>query len=146
MALTGRTDQRSLGIARRLAQRHAGDADNGAVTEATLGIWREMTGHLAPMIGIRGINAIFGRSLHLTALAFPWLAAAGELEEGGGSLASFLASLKARDPAEAAEASLALLATFTDLLAAMIGASLTDRLLSSIWAPPASASTEETAS
>jgi hypothetical protein len=145
MAPAGRNDQRRLAIERRLALRRGGPG-TGAAAEVDLGVWREVAGILAPMIGAGGVEAIFKRSLQLTTPRFPWLGFAGEPEAGVAILASCLARLKLRDPKEAAEANLALLVSFTDLLVAMIGASLTDRLLGQIWALPISASPEETSS
>jgi hypothetical protein len=145
MAGTGKTDLRHEAIRTTLARRRGDEAGAGAIAEATLGVWREVTDCLAPMIGTRGVDALFSRSLQLTTPAFPWLGLAGEHEDSVGLLASFRSHLEDRDPKAAAEASVALLVTFTDLLATMIGASLTDRLLDPVWTPPAPASAQETA-
>ena len=125
MAPPGRNDQRRLAIERRLAPRQGGDSGTGAVTDVSLRVWREVADTLAPMIGVGGVEAIFKRSLQLTT-------------------PSCQARLKVRSPAEAAEANVILLVSFTDLLVTMIGASLTDRLLGQIWALPISAPSEET--
>lgn len=117
----------------------------GSTTAATLGIWQEVAERLAPMIGRRGVDALIGRSLHLISPAFPWLSRAGASSSAPGPLANFLARLEAGEPAEATEASLALLLTFTDLLATLIGASLAGRLLDPIWTLPAPSSSEEPA-
>jgi len=146
MAPAGRTEQRRAAIQRTLAQRHGRNPGTAAITEATLGLWCEAAGILIPMVGGRGVDALFTRSLQLASPAFPWLAAAVEPGDGAGPQADFLARLKGRDPDEAIEASLALMVTFTELLATMIGASLTDRLLNPVWGSASAESAEETAS
>ena len=105
-----------------------------------------MADRLAPVIGARGVDALFSRSLHVTSKTFPWLAMAGN----DGNSAALLASLKVRlagqETAAAAEASDALLVNFTELLATLIGESLTERLLAPVWLPPSPESEQETAS
>ncbi len=132
-------------IRRTLAQ-GAGEApDASAIAEATLNTWRQVADRLAPVIGARGVDALFSRSLHVTSKTFPWLAMA----ENNGNSAALLTSLKVRlagqETAAAAEASVALLVNFTELLATLIGASLTERLLASVWLPPSPESERETA-
>jgi hypothetical protein len=138
MPPTGNIERRRSAIRAKLEQ-HPGSA-----ADAALGVWRELAGCLEPMIGPRGVEALFGRSLQLTATAYSWLV--GAPEPGADPLMGLAAALEAHDPVEAAAASLALLVTFTDLLAGMIGASLTDRLLDPVWAAPAPASAQETPS
>ncbi len=131
---------------RRTLARSVGDSpDASAIAEATLDAWRQVADRLAPVIGARGVDALFSRSLHVTSKTFPWLAMA----ENNGNSAALLTSLKARlagqETAAAAEASVALLVNFTELLATLIGASLTERLLASVWLPPSPESERETA-
>jgi hypothetical protein len=146
MPLQGKPNPRHAAIRSALEQRRGHDAGTSAIAEAAMALSREVTDRLTPMIGSRGVDAIISRSLQLTTPAFPWLGLAGEHLDGVGSLASFKARLEVRDPMAATEASVALLVAFTDMLVTMIGASLTDRLLDPIWAPPAPASAKENAS
>jgi hypothetical protein len=123
----------------------AGDApDASAVAEATTNAWRQVTVLLTPVIGARGVDVIFRRSLYLTSKSFPWLAFG---EEHGGS-AVLLVNLKARmsnrDAEIAIEASCALVATFIELLTTLIGESLTERLVRPVWAFPSPPSEPET--
>lgn len=131
---------------RRTLARSAGDSpDASAIAEATLNTWRQVADRLAPVIGARGVDALFSRSLHVTSKTFPWLAMSGN----DGSSAALLTSLKLRlasqETAAAAEASDALLVNFTELLATLIGASLTERLLAPVWLPPPPESEQESA-
>jgi hypothetical protein len=139
---TVKNSMRREAIRRILAQRAGGAADASAIAEATLSTWRQMTAQLEPLIGVRGADALFSRSLHLTSKAFPSLAIGGNREGGAALLASLKARLEACEAAVATEASLTLLVTFSDLLATLIGEPLTERLLGTVW--PISASEQET--
>jgi hypothetical protein len=111
-------------------------SDADCVVEITIDTWRQLAGHLTPVIGARGVDVLFKRSLHVTSRDYPWLARAGEGGDVAAQSAVLRARFEARDPATAVAASYALLVTFTELLAGMIGGSLTDRLLDPVWAPP----------
>jgi hypothetical protein len=133
---------------RRTLQQHAGrKADAKAVAAATLGIWTQMVTRLAPVIGVRGVDVIFRRALHLTQNDFAWLALAGGAEKGDADL---LATIKERlescEPEVATEASYTLLVTFTELLTALIGESLVGRLFDPVWGPSSPASEQESSS
>ncbi len=116
-----------------LAERTGGARDASAVAEATLDTWYQVATRLEPVIGARGVDVLFRRSLHLTCNALPWL----EIVEDHGDSSALLASLKARlasrEPDAAAEAGYTLLVTFIELLATLIGESLTQRLLGPVW-------------
>jgi hypothetical protein len=103
---------------------HAAQAASIAVTT-----WSAMDAALSPIIGQRGFAALYKRSLQLTRVEFPCLAA---VQDGVLQLAEFsvLHAVLAQQPsATAAAASAALLESFHDLLTTLIGQSLTDRLL-----------------
>ena len=130
-------------IRRTLAQ-GAGEAlDANVIAEATLSAWRQVVARLAPVIGAHGVDVLFSRSLHVTSKTFPWLV----MVQNGGNSAAQLVSLKAcladRESTAAAEASYALLVNFTELLATLIGTSLTERLLTPVWLPPSPKSEQE---
>jgi hypothetical protein len=88
---------------------------------------------LAPVIGHGGVVALYERSRHLSSRTYPWLAPPTEGFRSGMDLED-LKSLVARqdDDAAAAGAGL-LLKSFHDLLAGLVGESLTIQLLG---APP----------
>lgn len=136
---TVNTDTRYRAIERTLAQ-CAGDApDARAVAAASVGIWQQVAAQLAPVIGWRGVHVVFSRAVHVMRKDFPTLLITADREPGAAQFASLRAWLEARTADSAAKASYALLTTFTDLLANLIGESLTDRLLNPVWAsPPAS--------
>ncbi len=126
-------DRRREAIRRTLAQRAAGAPDAGVAAAATLGTWQQMAERIEPVIGARGVDVLFGRSLQLTSKAFPWLAIGGVPGNSASSLASLRACLETREIAVATDTGVALLVTFTELLATLIGDSLTERLLGAVW-------------
>jgi hypothetical protein len=124
---------------------HTRDAPDAiVVAEATTDAWRRVTALLTPIIGARGIDVIFRRSLYLASKSFPWLAFG---EEHGGSavlLVNLKARLAGRDTESAIEASCTLGVTFIELLTTLIGESLTERLVRPVWAFPSPPSEQET--
>ena len=109
-------------------------ADAQAVADAAFFTWERMTLQLAPVIGEEGVRALYARSLHLTRLKFPWLAHADKSMRTDSPFIDLRVSLASRDPADGADAGAALFVTFTGLLIALIGVSLTSRLLAPVWA------------
>jgi hypothetical protein len=101
---------------------------------------------LAPVIGARGFEVLFGRAVHMTSTTFPWLSVDGNRSGSASQLSSLAECLARRDSATAAEASYALFLTFTELLTTLIGESLTTRLLAPVWASPSLSSAQESAS
>jgi hypothetical protein len=116
-----------------------------ATAEATAAVWRLMATQLAPVIGARGLDALYGSALHQTSVEFPWLAVAVDRGGSASPLPSLMVCLTGQLASTAAEASYALLLSFTELLAALIGESLTTRLLAPVWAPPSFFSGQESA-
>jgi len=124
--------------------RRAGDApDAGAIAEAALDTWGRVSDRLEPVIGKRGVNALFNRALHVTGKTYPWLMTASVEENGAAQLAGLRLRLAGREPVEAEEASYVLLMTFSVLLANLIGESLAWRLLEPVWSPPSDSSEVE---
>lgn len=138
------SELRREAIRRTLAHYAGKNPDANAVATATLSIWQEVVSRLAPVIGVRGVDVLFIRALHLTHREFPWLAiAGGESKESAALLASLKLRLAELEPAVAAEASYTLLVTFTELLTPLIGESLVARLFDPVWVPSSAASEQE---
>ena len=129
-----------------LKQRTGSVPNASATSEATATTWRLVETQLVPVIGARGLEVLFRRALHQTTAAFPWLAASVDRRGSAGVLPSLTACLAAEHAATAAEAAYVLLLTFAELLATLIGESLTERLLAPVWARPSLPSEQETAS
>ena len=109
-------------------------AEVAEVAEVIVSVWRESEGALCPIIGRGGVDALYRRSLLLTARSHPWLVEA----KGPGSAITDLDLLKVvlvrQGSADATAGGSELLRTFREVLASVIGGSLTDRLLRSTWA------------
>ena len=118
-----------------LASRLGTDAGIGEVVDANLAIWREIEVALSPIIGHRGVGALFHRSLKLVSGTHPWLAAGRGSALDAIDPAALKAALLLQPPHEAAEGGAALLESFHGLLSSLVGAALTNRLLHSVWTP-----------
>ncbi len=110
-------------------------ADAAQIGDGIVATWLNIEVALKPIIGQRGVVALFNRSLHLTARTHTWLT----VDHGSNPTAMNLAALKpliAEQPrAAAAAATGLLLKTFLELLTSLIGPSLTERLLRTVLSP-----------
>jgi hypothetical protein len=101
--------------------------------------WKEIDAGLAPIIGPRGVAALYKRSLYLTGGAHPWLAGLHEGTPTTMDLAALKSVIAQQSSADAAVGGNALLQTFHQLLASLVGPSLTERLLRPVWADSSTA-------
>ena len=118
-----------------LASRLGADAGVEQIVDAIMAVWRELEDALSPIIGQRGVAALFNRSLKLASATHPWLTAGP-----GGALdavdpAALRNALLQQPAAAAAAGGAALFQSFHDLLSSLVGAPLTHRLLRSVWPP-----------
>jgi len=126
----------SNGIAAFLARKVGAGADSGELAETIAATCRGIDDALAPIIGRRGVAALYKRSVHLSSRTYSWLAAGTEEGVATSMDVASLTSLLARQTsADAAAAGTLLLQTFHTLLTTLVGPSLTERLLRSVWAP-----------
>ena len=113
------------------------DESSAAQIAAACGaLWLELDAALSPIIGPRGVAALIQRSLHLASAVHPWLSArrpGGPETLDSAALVSLLAQRSSDDAAAAADT---FLQAFHGLLTSLIGGSLTERLLRSVWGPP----------
>jgi hypothetical protein len=124
-------------LAAPLAHRLQAGADATQVAGVSCAVWHEIDTALRPIIGALGVVALFNRSVHLTAASHPWLAGGALRDPAAAFDTSALEALLAqRSAAEALACGSALLHTLHGLLAVLIGASLTERLLRPVWGPP----------
>jgi hypothetical protein len=113
----------------------ADDSNPQGVADGAVAVWTAIDGALSPVIGARGNGALYKRSLHLARAQHPWLAAAYEGAVQPGDYSALRAALAQQTAADATRAQEALLRIFNDLLADLIGRSLTGRLLQAAWSP-----------
>ncbi|MEY4562156.1 MAG: hypothetical protein RLZZ618_1433 [Pseudomonadota bacterium] len=116
-----------------LARRVGEGASPSQIAAALVAIWREIDTALTPILGQRGVAALFGRSLHLAAVSHGWFADARSTLPITMDFDALLAATARQTPAEAMAGGAQLLQTFHGLLATLVGGSLTDRLLRSAW-------------
>lgn len=129
-------------IAASLAYRTGTKATAGQIADATVVAWQAIDAALVPIVGARGVAALYKRSLHLNRQAYPFLDPAFEGVQTSIDPALLQAALARQSADEAAATGAAVLHTFYELLATLVGPSLTERLLRSVWAdflsgPPA---------
>jgi hypothetical protein len=95
--------------------------------------WRDVHAALSPIIGPGGVMALFKRSVSITRSTYPWLASLQEEIEGSNDFAALRATLSTQASVEAAAGNSAVLHKFIEILTSLIGESLAERLLSSVW-------------
>lgn len=126
-----------------LSRRIPPDADREQIADAIVVIWLEINQALHPIIGHRGVAALYNRSLKVAAREFPWL---GEGHQGvlaAVDASALKASLLRQPPEVAVGGGIVLFITFHELLASLVGASLTDQLLSAVWTQPSGTPPEQ---
>lgn len=109
-------------------------ANSARLADAAVLQWEAIDSALAPIIGGSGVAALYHRSLYLNAKTHPWLAHERSTHAFSIDLAALRGLLADREAAEAAAGSSALIHTFTELLASLVGDSLAERLLGPVWA------------
>lgn len=103
-----------------------------AHADGSILLWQSLAAELRVIIGDRGFESLYARSLYRAGAAYPWLephppqAAAVAFKQLG-------LRLQGRAPAEAEAASAALLNIFTDTLILLIGDLLTNTILRTAW-------------
>lgn len=120
-----------------------GAPDPSAVSRELLQPWRRIAQHLCPLIGESGFCALFGRAVHVIGPDHAWLAPQQPCRAPEQLFTSLEERMVLVDAERAAAANEALLQTFTQLLAALIGERLTQRLLESATATTGTASGQQ---
>ena len=111
--------------------RRACDADDPAsIADALVAIWHDIATELTPIIGARGVAALFGRTVYLISREHRWI---GETPQAQPSEIMDLQSLHHNARRQSRDVglrgSVALFDQFQELLISMIGAALSERLL-----------------
>ena len=118
------------------ARRSAAHPDVQKMADIVISIWKDIDNALAPIIGQRGVTALFKRSLHLARAEYPMLLPIHELVIIPGEFIAIRTLLSPLTAEEAIEVHNDLLNIFYGLLTSFIGASLTQRLLHSVFDTP----------
>jgi len=117
-----------------LAYRVGEDADVAQIAKTVGALWAEIEEALSPIIGRRGVVALYRRSLHLSRAVYSWMPGPPEGIDVAIDTRLLMSALVLQNRAEALRAGSALFQTFHDLLASLVGPSLTERLLRPVWA------------
>jgi hypothetical protein len=123
-----------------LGSRVTSDADVAELAGAVLALWQEIDQALSPILGHRGVAALYYRSLKLASVTHPWLADGHPGAFDAIDRSALKSALMQQPVAQAAAGGCALFETFRELLASLVGASLTERLLRSVWTASSGAS------
>ena len=126
----------SLKLAITLKQLAAQGGDIAQITDAIVSTWQTIDTALAPVIGTKGVAALYGRSLYLTVPGHPWLAALYTKDDTPMDLVHLRTVLAQQGSSAAAAAGGAHLQSLHELLASLIGPSLTGQLLRAAWDNP----------
>lgn len=104
--------------------------DSRPIAAAAVLQWQTVQSRLAPIIGESGFRVLFARSLHRARGQHPWLAR--ESAPSDVPFSMLRASIEAQPPDLASLGSRALMDHFNELLVALIGKDLVNRLLGPI--------------
>ena len=88
---------------------------------------------LAPLVSAAGFNALLARAAKLAVREFPFLAAIDAITTPNCSFDGLRQAAEGRDPAEVADALVAILANFLWLLVIFIGENLGLRKVHEVW-------------
>ena len=121
-------------IAASLAHRAGAAATASQIADATFAAWQGIDSALTPIIGQRGVAALYKRSLHLNLRARPCLAAAIDGAQALLDLGPLKSTMAQQSADDAAAIGGDILQTFYELLTTLVGPSLTARLLRPVWA------------
>jgi hypothetical protein len=124
--------QQSRKLATTFVQLADRGADSTHLSEVIVSSWKTIEAALTPIIGRKGVAALYGRSLYLAGAHHPWLQEL-QVAEGDMDLARLATVLARQGSAAAAAAGGAHLQTLYELLGSLIGPSLTGQLLAPAW-------------
>jgi hypothetical protein len=109
-------------------------SDPMAIAGELVRLLQDIAAVLTPILGSRGVAALYQRTLHVTRASHAWVAGPQEVAQPIVDLVALQAAFARQDRKEAATAASALLHAFHDLLASLIGEPLCERLLDPVWA------------
>ena len=116
-----------------LQNRVSDGADVAQVADMVVTAWQRTAFILKPIIGERGMSALYQRSLYVSGREYEWLRPCYQGIQGAMDLTSLKAALALQQCDVAVQGGAALFTAFYDLLASLVGEALTTRLLYALW-------------
>lgn len=120
-------------IVASLAHRVGNTADIALIANGIVTTLQDINTTLIPIVGPKGVAALYRRSLYLCTSLHPRLAGTYESPVNAMDLMELKSLLVQQSPADALFFGEELLKAFYELLATLIGPSLTARLLRAVW-------------
>jgi hypothetical protein len=114
------------------------DLDATRVADSVVSVLRGIEDALTPIIGVRGVAALYARTLFLVSQDFTWLSITPPSVNDPMDLQLLHARVAVQSPADSVASSRAIIDTFHGLLDSMIGSALTERLLRAVLDSPSS--------
>ncbi|MCR6700302.1 MAG: hypothetical protein NVV68_03650 [Dokdonella sp.] len=131
-------DAHSNSIASVLTQLKKDSADAVRVAVVVVEKMQAIHAALAPVIGDRGVSALYRRSLFLMGREAAWAQSLYAQGEIAGDYTSLRSAISGQTDAEALSSAEAIFSNIFDVLVDLIGTALTERLLQPIYhTPPA---------
>lgn len=110
------------------------------VVQSSVQLWESLAEELVTIIGEGGFQSLYIRSIHLNSKAFPWMAIEHSSLQTTTRFTNLKKCFEGQVEKNICNANYALLITFIDILALLIGELLTARILHSAWGDDASTS------
>lgn len=120
-----------------------GPKDLASLADSLEGIWREIGDRLFGIVGQQGVAGLYQRSLHVAAREHAWLADCFQGAQAPMDLNLLRTALMAQPFESASAGATALLDIFYQILVGLVGVSMSERLLRSIWHTPSSGSSPQ---
>ena len=117
--------------------------DTAHVASAIVSVWDEIDRALTPIVGARGMAALYGRTLFLTGRECVDCAGMPDGVTDAMRLDSLRERLLPCTPERATDIGCTLFLTLESLLSSMVGTALTERLLRAVWASHSSGETAQ---
>ena len=115
----------------RLIQR-ALRRDPGTVVDGSIRLWEQLSTELSQIIGERGVESMYARSLHQSQKQFSWLSPHPP-QALKAAMTALRVSLQEQEDTVASAASTAMLLHFINTLILLIGELLTNSILFKAW-------------
>ena len=108
-------------------------AGAGEFGRLTADAWAAIAEQLNPVLGLRGVQSLARRCVRIATAHHPWLAEITYPQGDHLQAQSLIETFSRQPPEQAAAGGALLLTTLNELLASLVGASLTERLLQPVW-------------